>query len=237
LSIPSNFKGDLNSRLLIFKLKVQAEDDLSESQREGLFLADREIMLGEMLSRLGAIIRDDERQLDKVFRSDFRAKNFAKFIWHQMGLYDQEVDIMNKLNLFRQEQKAQSVEDCAIEPLLDLLVGDREVRTKFGQRRAHNGLWKLLSEIHQDKVAKGTGSRFYWQDARGLRSWLDGRKGALAKRWGLVHEKVGTAGGAYWFLRPTKEQVATAQEGLESAGFTLSESGVDDPEIDEVETI
>jgi hypothetical protein len=221
LRIPRSYRTDLLSRMLVFKLAVQEQDGLSETQRFERFISHRDEMLGEVLSRLEAIFRDEQRaDHDAKRTTNYRIKDFALFLLRQEGLYGREAKVAALLNALAQQQQDAGVENSAIEPVLDHMVA---CWTGSARRNRYTGasLWNEMASVHRLTA----GGKFYFEDAKSLVPYLKSRQDMLRKRWGLTLErdKTGERKNQWWVLLPSPEQVAAAKERAQHERSPLDE--------------
>jgi hypothetical protein len=211
LQLPKSLKGNVYSRLLMFRLAVQEQDGLTETQRKRRFLGKRAEMLGEIISRLQAMIRDEAaiEQSGKghTYRTEFRIKDFGLFLLRQAGLYGQEQHAARLLEALTDQQRESCVEASAIEPPLDYMVGVLNYR---GKRFGHSELYREMASVHRIHVDPG--GKFYFADAKGLKSYLMPNQELLRKRWGLIWDRTGR--NRYWYFKPTQQQIEDAQARL-----------------------
>jgi hypothetical protein len=220
LQLPKSFKGDVYSRLLIFKLAVQEQDGLTETERKRRFLGQREAMLGEIISRLQAVIRDEvaleQSGEGHAYRTEYRIKDFGLFLLRQEGLYGREEHARRLLEALTDQQRESCVEASAIEAPLDFMVGMMNYQ---GKRFGHSELYKEMAAVHRNHVDRDT--KFYFADAKGVKTYLTPHQELLRKRWGLIWDRSGK--NHYWYFKPTQQQIADARERVGHECFIEAE--------------
>ena len=166
-------------------------------------------MLGEILGRLQAVVRDEAAiepsGKGSTYRTEFRIKDFGLFLLRQEGLYGRAEHACRLLEALTDQQRESCVEASAIEAPLDFIVGALNCQ---GRRFGHNELYKEMAGVHRSHVDRD--SKFYFADAKGLKSYLMPNQELLCKRWGLVWERTGR--NHYWRFKPTQQQIADARE-------------------------
>ena len=100
------------------------------------------------------------------------------------------------------------MEASAIESVLDFMVGIQNCQRK---RYGHERLYRQVAEVYRSHVDPH--GRFFFEDAKGLKSYLLSNQDLLRKRWGLVWDKTGK--NHYWQFNSTQEQIEAAAERLE----------------------
>jgi hypothetical protein len=68
-----------------------------------------------------------------------------------------------------------------------------------------------MARLHRQHADPNT--HFFFEDAKGLKSYLMTNQELLRKRWGLFWDKTGK--NHYWYLKPTQEQIQAAADRRE----------------------
>jgi hypothetical protein len=223
LGVPTNFRNDLQNRLLEFPILPFPQDGKSETDRQEEFLASRPALIAETLARLQLILRAEraEARLAAKYQTKFRIKDFGLFLLRQAhygGFLDEVEGLLAKV-VERQQQNV--IEGTDISPLLTLLVCRHS-----GNARREMSATLLCSKLDEMATAFRTKNPFTG-NARGLGKFLKENSDEFASKFGFV---VGTQNGdhsAYSF-DPSGEQIEALKRQLALEGFSVREDMVDD---------
>jgi hypothetical protein len=223
LGVPTNFKNDLQNRLLEFPMLPFPQDGKSETDRQEEFLASRPALIAETLARLQLILRGEraEAKLGAKYQTKFRIKDFGLFLLRQAhfgGFLDEAEGLLSKV-VERQQQTV--IEGTDISPLVALLVGAHSE----GNIGRDMSATLLCSKLDEMATALHTKNPFSG-NARGLGKFLKENADEFASKFGLV---VGTINGdhsAYAF-KPDGEQLKALRRELSLEGFSEPDDMVD----------
>ncbi len=212
LQLPS-YAADVMSRILHLKIAMQEQDGLSETAREEYILANRSAMLGELLSRLQGIVRDEKRAAEVApakgtfFKTQFRVKDFGLFLLRQAALYGEQNRVQHVLDKLAEDQEASSVENSSLLPICDHII----VHLVEPTSRKQNST-KLFMSFKQHWDAMFSGTKFIFEDGRALSRYVNANLAQFERAYGLRKSKQGN--NPVYYFAPTPEQVATAKERL-----------------------